>query len=47
MAKQPDVVLVVDVEATCWEGAPPEEEESEIICRPLYLSPPRPRRPLR
>ena len=31
MAKQLDVVLVVDVEATCWEGTPPEGEENEII----------------
>jgi len=26
-----DRVLVVDVEATCWEGAPPPGETSEII----------------
>jgi inhibitor of KinA sporulation pathway (predicted exonuclease) len=26
-----DQILVVDIEATCWEGAIPSEEESEII----------------
>lgn len=26
-----DQILVVDVEATCWEGTPPRGEESEII----------------
>jgi inhibitor of KinA sporulation pathway (predicted exonuclease) len=26
-----DQILVVDVEATCWSGSPPEGEESEII----------------
>jgi inhibitor of KinA sporulation pathway (predicted exonuclease) len=31
MARQLDIVLVVDVEATCWEGSPPEGEENEII----------------
>src|SRR4029453_8282178 len=31
MAKRLDVVLVVEVEATCWESAPPEGEENEII----------------
>ena len=31
MARKLDQILVVDVEATCWPGAPPEGEESEII----------------
>ncbi|WP_437683659.1 exonuclease domain-containing protein [Sorangium sp. So ce131] len=31
MAKRLDLILVVDVEATCWEGAPPRGEENEII----------------
>ncbi len=31
MAKTLDVVLVVDLEATCWEGAPPEGQVSEIL----------------
>ena len=31
MARKLDQVVVIDVEATCWEGAPPEGEESEII----------------
>jgi inhibitor of KinA sporulation pathway (predicted exonuclease) len=26
-----DLILVVDVEATCWPGAPPAGQESEII----------------
>jgi inhibitor of KinA sporulation pathway (predicted exonuclease) len=26
-----DQVLIVDVEATCWEGPAPEDQESEII----------------
>ena len=26
-----DQILVVDVESTCWDGPPPEGEESEII----------------
>ncbi len=26
-----DQILVIDIEATCWEGAPPEGEENEII----------------
>ena len=26
-----DVVLVVDVESTCWEGSPPPGQKSEII----------------
>lgn len=31
MRKKLDQVLVVDLEATCWEGAPPEGQQSEII----------------
>lgn len=31
MAIKLDQILVVDIEATCWEGAIPPEEESEII----------------
>jgi inhibitor of KinA sporulation pathway (predicted exonuclease) len=31
MAKRLDQVLVIDVEATCWEGAPPPGQENEII----------------
>ncbi len=31
MARKLDRLLVVDVEATCWEGNPPPGEESEII----------------
>lgn len=27
----PRLVLVIDVEATCWEGAPPPGEQAEII----------------
>jgi inhibitor of KinA sporulation pathway (predicted exonuclease) len=26
-----DVLLVVDIEATCWDGKPPEGQENEII----------------
>ena len=26
-----DKILVIDLEATCWEGEPPPDEESEII----------------
>ncbi|HVK09570.1 MAG TPA: 3'-5' exonuclease [Gemmataceae bacterium] len=41
MAKKLDHVIVVDVEATCWNGSPPPGEASEIIeigvC-PLELS---------
>ncbi len=41
MAKKLDHVIVVDVEATCWDGSPPPGEASEIIeigvC-PLELS---------
>ena len=31
MARKLDEILVVDVESTCWDGPPPEGEESEII----------------
>jgi inhibitor of KinA sporulation pathway (predicted exonuclease) len=31
MAKKLDQILVIDVESTCWEGDPPEGQESEII----------------
>jgi inhibitor of KinA sporulation pathway (predicted exonuclease) len=31
MAKKLDKVLVIDLEATCWEGDPPESQTSEII----------------
>lgn len=31
MAKKLDEILVVDVEATCWEGDPPPGETAEII----------------
>ncbi|MBW4493449.1 MAG: exonuclease domain-containing protein [Oscillatoria princeps RMCB-10] len=31
MAKILDKIIVIDVECTCWEGAPPAGEESEII----------------
>ena len=31
MTKLADTVLVVDIEATCWEGAIPPGQESEII----------------
>ena len=31
MARRLDQILVVDVEATCWAGAPPPSEDSEII----------------
>lgn len=31
MARKLDKVLVIDVEATCWEGDPPEGQVSEII----------------
>ncbi len=30
MARKLDQILVVDVEATCWEGQPPPGQESEI-----------------
>lgn len=31
MKRRLDKILVVDLEATCWEGEPPEGETSEII----------------
>jgi len=31
MAKRLDQILVIDLEATCWEGEPPEGQEREII----------------
>ena len=31
MARKLDKILVIDIEATCWRGDPPPEEESEII----------------
>jgi inhibitor of KinA sporulation pathway (predicted exonuclease) len=31
MGKRLDQILVVDVEATCWDSAPPEGQASEII----------------
>ena len=31
MARKLDRILVVDVEATCWEGNPPSGQTSEII----------------
>ena len=31
MARKLDRILVVDVEATCWEGNPPPGQTSEII----------------
>ncbi len=31
MARKLDWILVVDVEATCWEGEPPPGQKSEII----------------
>lgn len=31
MAKKLDQILVIDIEATCWEGSPPPGEENEII----------------
>ena len=31
MARPTDVVLVIDLESTCWNGDPPEGETSEII----------------
>ncbi len=31
MAKKLDKVLVVDLESTCWKGAPPAGQESDII----------------
>ena len=31
MARSLDVVLVVDLESTCWDGPPPPGQTSEII----------------
>lgn len=31
MARKLDQIMVIDVEATCWDGAPPEGQVSEII----------------
>lgn len=31
MARRLDVILVIDLESTCWEGAPPPGQTSEII----------------
>jgi len=31
MAKQHDKIIVLDLEATCWEGYPPEGQKSDII----------------
>ncbi len=31
MTRKLDQILVIDVEATCWPGAPPAGQESEII----------------
>lgn len=31
MTRKLDQILVIDIEATCWPGAPPEGQESEII----------------
>ena len=31
MARSLDTILVVDVESTCWKGAPPPGQSSEII----------------
>lgn len=31
MARSVDVILVVDVESTCWQGEPPPGQKSEII----------------
>lgn len=31
MARLLDVILVVDVESTCWDGPPPEDQFSEIL----------------
>ncbi len=31
MARLLDAVVVIDLEATCWEGEPPEGEQPEII----------------
>ena len=31
MSGKLDKILVVDIEATCWEGKPPAGEQNEII----------------
>lgn len=31
MARKLDQIIVVDLEATCWEGEPPAGEQSEVI----------------
>ena len=31
MAKKLDQILVIDIESTCWQNAPPPGQESEII----------------
>ncbi|MFW5667426.1 MAG: exonuclease domain-containing protein, partial [Coleofasciculus sp.] len=31
MSRKIDQILVIDVEATCWQGKPPPGQESEII----------------
>jgi inhibitor of KinA sporulation pathway (predicted exonuclease) len=31
LARKLDQIIIVDVEATCWPGSPPEGQESEII----------------
>jgi inhibitor of KinA sporulation pathway (predicted exonuclease) len=31
MARRLDQIIVIDVEATCWEGAAPRGEENEVI----------------
>ena len=31
MARSLDVILVVDLESTCWKGSPPPDQTSEII----------------
>jgi inhibitor of KinA sporulation pathway (predicted exonuclease) len=31
VARRHDVVIVVDLESTCWEGSPPEGEVSDVI----------------
>lgn len=31
MVRSLDVILVIDLESTCWEGSPPSDQSSEII----------------
>ncbi|MBZ0296808.1 MAG: exonuclease domain-containing protein [Anaerolineae bacterium] len=31
MARKLDQIIVIDIEATCWSGTPPEGQEAEII----------------